>query len=64
MAETFSILTCLLQIGLAVGDIEAVQKNAELKRLKTQVKITISPLKSYFLSLLVTSHYSLQSKLS
>ena len=26
-----------LQIGLAVGDIEAVQKNAELKRLKTQV---------------------------
>lgn len=25
------------QIGLAVGDIEAVQKNAELKRLKTQV---------------------------
>ena len=26
-----------LQIGLAAGDIEAVQKNAELKRLKTQV---------------------------
>lgn len=26
-----------LQIGLAVGDIESVQKNAELKRLRTQV---------------------------
>ena len=29
-----------LQIGLAVGDIEAVQKDARLKRLAMQVQIT------------------------
>ena len=30
----------LMQIGLAVGDIEGVQKNARLKRLATQVELT------------------------
>ncbi|XP_068761069.1 transient receptor potential cation channel subfamily A member 1-like [Montipora capricornis] len=39
---TFIIVMSLslmnLLIGLAVGDIEAVQKNAELKRLKTQIE--------------------------
>lgn len=38
VCRLLSYFKCLsFQIGLAVGDIEAVQKNAELKRLKTQV---------------------------
>ena len=32
-------MTTCLQIGLAVGDIEAVQKNARLKRLAMQVQL-------------------------
>ena len=34
-----SSLHIFLQIGLAVGDIEAVQKNARLKRLAMQVQL-------------------------
>lgn len=35
---------------MAVGDIEAVKKNAELKRLKTQVKKNSSPVIHHILS--------------
>ena len=36
----FKLVLCLLfQIGLAVGDIEGVQKNARLKRLAMQVEM-------------------------
>jgi len=32
---------CVSQIGLAVGDIDSIQKNAELKRLAVQVCVII-----------------------
>ena len=48
-----------LQIGLAVGDIEAVQRNARLKRLAMQVlffKIVYLPLEMSNLELIQTLH--------
>lgn len=54
-----------LQIGLAVGDIESVQKNAELKRLRTQVSdqadLLFNTLAS-FLSTYLSQSFCLQSQ--
>lgn len=54
-----------LQIGLAVGDIESVQKNAELKRLRTQVSdqadFLFNTLAS-FLSTYLSQSFCLQSQ--
>lgn len=59
--RVFSFFLISLQIGLAVGDIESVQKNAELKRLRTQVSDQADFLFNTLASFLSTylSHVSL-----
>lgn len=54
-----------MQIGLAVGDIESVQKNAELKRLRTQVSDQADFLLNtlaFFLSTYLSQSFCLQSQ--
>lgn len=52
---------CLSQIGVAVGDIEKIQRNAYLKRIALQVSPLIHKIRQEYHSKYVTSLFTKQT---